>query len=141
MGYKKIKSYLFLISMCVLLFSCKKEDAVVMNEIFDTTGFTFTGSESFVSDAHPTTGTLSVYEKADSIVYVFKNFKTDDGPNLDVWLVNDLNNVVSGGYLDLGDLKSIEGDFYYRTKNTASYSYLVIWCSDFSVKFGHAFTI
>ena len=50
--------------------------------------------------------------------------------------------MVSGGYLDLGDLKSIQGNFYYETPNsTASYSYIVVWCSDFSVKFGHAFTI
>lgn len=140
------KSILFFvfafISISVFLISCKKEtDTKIITQPFDSTGFTLLFTRDFVSDAHPTTGQVLIYSKADSIVYEFKNFKTDDGPNLDVWLVNDIDNVVSGGYLDLGDLKGIEGNFYYRTKNTASYSFLVVWCTDFSVKFGHVFTI
>lgn len=124
-------------------FSCKKKEKVtVMNQSFDTTGYVRIRTQAFVSDAHTTTGELIIYSNSSKLVYVFKNFKTNDGPNLDVWLVNDINNVVSGGYLDLGDLKSIQGNFYYETPNsTASYSYIVVWCSDFSVKFGHAFTI
>ncbi len=139
------KSILFFvfafISISVFLISCKKEETKVFKDTFDSTGFTLLKTENFVSDAHTTTGQVLIYTKADSIVYEFKNFKTDDGPNLDVWLVNDIDNVVSGGYLDLGDLKATEGNFYYRTKSTASYSFLVIWCTDFSVKFGHSFTI
>lgn len=138
----------FLVSTLILLLgtfiltSCKKDaNSTVVTDPFDATGFTLLSTRTFESDAHPTTGQLLVWTKSDSIVYEFKNFKTDDGPNLDVYLVNDLDNVISGGYMDLGPLKGIDGNFYYRTNNTASYSYIIVWCSDFNVKFGHALTI
>jgi hypothetical protein len=138
----------FLVSTLVVFFgifvliSCKKDaNNPTVSDPFDATGFTLLFTRNFESDAHPTTGQLLIWTKSDSIVYEFKNFKTDDGPNLDVYLVNELDNVISGGYMDLGPLKGIEGNFYYRTKNTASYSFIVVWCTDFSVKFGHSITI
>ncbi len=122
--------------------SCKKDKVEKINEVFDSTGYTRLFTRTFESDAHTTTGSLIIYGNASNIAYVLKDFKTDDGPNLEVWLANDINNVVSGGYLNLGNLKGIEGNFYYTAPtSTAAYSYLVIWCTDFSVKFGHAFTI
>jgi hypothetical protein len=141
-----IRFFLFLSFSSILFFSntsCKKKDKVnVINNVFDTTGYTRVATRTFVSDAHPTTGDLIIYGNATNLVYVFKNFKTDDGPNLDIWLANDINNVINGGYLNLGALKGTKGDFYYTTPtSTASFSYIVVWCTDVSVKFGHAFTI
>jgi hypothetical protein len=122
--------------------SCKKDKTEVINEVFDTTGSSRLATQSFISDAHTTTGELIIYNKGAELIYVFKNFKTDDGPNLEVWLCNSLLDVIGGGYLNLGDLKGIEGDFYYKAPaSTATFSYIVVWCTDFSVAFGHAFSI
>jgi hypothetical protein len=42
--------------------------------------------------------------------------------------------------VDLGDLKSIDGTFYYSfdpSTNTNDYKYVLIWCKGFSVLFGN----
>lgn len=93
-------------------------------------------SGSFVSDAHTTTGTASVDEGNTTLT--FTNFKTDNGPKLNVYLSTDKN---STDFVDLGTLKGISGNYEYDIpKNTDVNKYKVvsIWCVDFSVSFGHA---
>ncbi|MBK7138393.1 MAG: DM13 domain-containing protein [Bacteroidetes bacterium] len=65
--------------------------------------------------------------------------KTDNGPNLDVW-VSELG-IPNANYVNLGDLKSTNGDFIYKTPkvgNITAYPNLLIWCADFDVRFGYA---
>ena len=62
----------------------------------------------FVSDAHPTTGTVSV--NADNSILTLDMFKTDDGPKLLMYLTSDLE---YKDYVDLGDLKGINGNYEY----------------------------
>ena len=90
----------------------------------------------FVSDTHPTSGMVTV--NADKSVLSINNFKTDDGPKLLLYLTTDLD---VNDYVDLGDLKGIEGDFEYDIPSNTDlmkYRYVVVWCVDFSVSFGHA---
>ena len=90
----------------------------------------------FVSDTHPTSGMVTV--NADKSVLSINNFKTDDGPKLLLYLTTDLD---VNDYVDLGDLKGIEGDFEYDIPSNTDlmkYKYVVVWCVDFSVSFGHA---
>ena len=90
----------------------------------------------FISDAHPTSGMVNVNE--DKTVLSLNNFKTDDGPKLILYLTTDLD---VNDYVDLGDLKGIEGDFDYdipANTDLEKYKYVVVWCVDFSVSFGHA---
>ncbi len=90
----------------------------------------------FVSDAHPTSGMVSVNENKS--VLSLHNFKTDDGPKLLLYLTTNLD---VNDYVDLGDLKGIEGDFEYDIPSNTDlikYKYVVVWCVDFSVSFGHA---
>jgi hypothetical protein len=125
------------------LFSCKKENTTNDTKIISTEldGFDSIQTKTFVSDAHTTSGTVSIYQKEgspDTLAYVFRNFKTDDGPNLDVWLSQ--TRPIGVNYFNLGDLKSINGDFYYKIADDGiitSYPYLTIWCSDFNVSFGY----
>ena len=90
----------------------------------------------FVSDTHPTSGMVGVNK--DQSELTLTNFKTDDGPKLLLYLTTDLD---VNDYVDLGDLKGIEGDFEYDIPSNTDlmkYKYVVVWCVDFSVSFGHA---
>ena len=132
----------FLLTILISANSCKKDKVELVNNAFDSTGYTRLFTRTFESDAHTTSGNLLIYGNGTNIAYVFKNFKTDDGPNLEVWLSNSTSNPITSGYTNLGALKGIEGNFYYITpSSTSSFSYLLIWCTDFSVLFGHTFTI
>ena len=91
---------------------------------------------SFVSVAHPTSGMVTVNKEKTKLS--FNNFKTDDGPLLLVYLAKSSNPVE---YIDLGELKGIEGNYMYDLPNNVNlneYKYVVIWCEAFSVSFGHA---
>ena len=91
---------------------------------------------SFVSVAHPTSGIASTNKE--KTLLEFKNFKTDSGPKLDVYLAKESD---PKNYINLGELKGIEGDFTYDLPsdvNLAEYKFVVIWCVEFSVSFGHA---
>lgn len=93
-------------------------------------------SGKFVSDAHPTSGMASVNK--DESKLLFKNFKTDDGPKLLVYLSTETNPT---DYVDLGDLKGLSGDFEYAIPNNtdlSKYKFIIIWCIDATVSFGYA---
>ena len=98
-------------------------------------------SGSFESDAHPTSGTALVLDDGDSSRFLrFENFKTDNGPDLNVYLVNSRAGGVDDR-LDLGDLKGNIGDQNYELPpgaDVTKYDTVVIWCVRFSVAFGRA---
>ena len=90
----------------------------------------------FVSDAHPTMGTATVDESVTNLSLT--NFKTDDGPKLLLYLSTEVD---SEEYVDLGELKGLDGDYDYAIPagtDIEKYKYVVVWCIDFSVSFGHA---
>jgi hypothetical protein len=91
---------------------------------------------NFVSGAHTTSGVASVNK--DKTILSFTNFKTDNGPKLLVYLATDEN---VSEFVDLGELKGIEGDFDYAIPNNtdlAKYKFVDIWCVAASVSFGRA---
>jgi len=95
----------------------------------------------FVSDAHPTAGTASVLGDGTGQRFLrFENFETDNGPDLNVYLVNSSTGDVSD-YIDLGDLKGNIGDQNYEIPagvDLTVYDEVVIWCVRFGVGFGDA---
>jgi hypothetical protein len=91
---------------------------------------------NFVSDAHPTSGTTSVSE--DGTTLSLSDFKSDDGPLLELYLATDLTATT---YVSLGDLKGLDGDYQYSIPagtDLESLKYVIVWCVDFKVSFGHA---
>jgi len=96
-------------------------------------------SGNFLSNVHATSGQV-IYAK-DSLGkrrIQFSNFKTDSGPDLRVWLAKSES---PSDYQELGILKATTGNFSYEINSTIdpqSYPYVLIWCEDFSVLFGHA---
>lgn len=90
----------------------------------------------FVSLAHPTSGVASI--NVEKTALTFKNFKTDNGPKLLVYLTTDAD---ATDYVELGSLKGISGDYTYNIPENIDlkkYKLVNIWCVDFSVSFGVA---
>ncbi len=132
-----MKSVLFL-SMCLFLFAgCNSSDGEMMEKLMNSDGNSAEELKGdFVSDAHPTSGSCAV--SADKSNLSLTNFKTDEGPKLLMYLSTDVD---SKDYVDLGDLKGVEGDFNYAipaNTDLDKYKFVVVWCVDFSVSFGHA---
>ena len=96
-------------------------------------------SGTFSSNAHTTSGTVKVViDAANKKFLVFENFRTDNGPDLKVWL----SPGTSGSpYQEIGTLKAVSGNFSYELDasiNHAANNRVLIWCKSFSVLFGHA---
>lgn len=87
---------------------------------------------------HPASGTVRIIE-ADGTSYVrYENLKTINGPDLYVYLANDLE---ANDFVDLGRVKSTEGNANYAIPaevDPSDYRYVLIWCKQFSVLFNAA---
>ncbi len=124
------------------LWSCTSKDGTptaMLNENPDTTQLgTLLAQGSFVSDAHQTSGKAGIYSKNGANVLVFENFKTDNGPDLRVYLAQDRS---ARMFREVGRLKSTNGGFNYVLPSDleiSQYPLVLIWCEDFSVLFGNA---
>ncbi|MBO0323239.1 DM13 domain-containing protein [Muricauda sp. CAU 1633] len=139
----KIKFITIVIS--VLLVSCSSSSTSedMVSDIDGTPmegemGSNTTLMGEFVDAAHPTMGQVTVNEERTSLFIT--DFKSDDGPLLEMYLATDLE---ATNYITLGELKGLEGNFNYtipngETLDFTEYKYLMVWCVDFSVNFGHA---
>jgi hypothetical protein len=102
---------------------------------------------AFVSQEHETTGVAKVIKLPDgSQVLRLENFSTSDGPDVHVWLADQvagagLNTYDDGRYVKLGKIKATSGNQNYPIPAEASIAGLrsvVIWCDRFNVAFGSA---
>lgn len=132
-----ITKFLNLAFLLVLFISCSSDDDTMTPQETQTiTMPSFKGS--FVSAVHPTSG-LATIDKNKTML-TFTNFMSDNGPNLDIYLVADLSNV-NADFINLGDIKGLNGTYSYNLPGNIDlkvYKTVVIWCSDFNVNFGYA---
>lgn len=88
--------------------------------------------------AHPASGFVRVVE-ADGKTYVrYEDYKTINGPDLYVYLANDLD---AKEFIDLGQLKATEGNINYEIPadvDVGGYRYALTWCKQFGVLFNSA---
>ena len=103
-------------------------------------------SGEFMSRSHPTEGRVLVLNDGSEQRFLrFEDFRTDNGPDLNVWLssappdasVSDFLN----DWIDLGDLKGNVGAQNYEIPPSVDldrYSTVLVWCVRFSVAFGAA---
>ena len=95
----------------------------------------------FVSRDHPTSGNAIVLGDGSGQRFVrFESFETDNGPDLNVYLVNSAAGGVDD-FVDLGNLKGNIGDQNYEIPagvDLAVYDTVLIWCVRFSSPFGEA---
>lgn len=128
---------IFLFSISILFFSCKKNTPDNANENPPTGTELVKGN--FTGNSHPTSGTVKVIRNTNNVnLLVFENFKTDNGPDIYVWL----SPSTSGSpYQEIGLLKAVTGNFSYELDpsiNFTTNNRVLIWCKRFSVLFGHA---
>ena len=133
--------------LLVIVIACKKENntpnVAPPTTITDTTGYFRFQERNFVSSGgHTTTGSLIVFgnkaSNPDTLMFYFRNFKTDNGPDLDIYISEELNPV---NFTNVGDLKATTGNFFYKVKVTPSVNasaFVIVWCVDFDVNFGYA---
>lgn len=124
-----------LLISCTLLFllfiACTKDsdDPIPTNPAFQG---------DFVSAVHSTSGVASINQEKTTLTLT--NFKTDSGPDLNIYLATSTSNVTAN-YIDLGDIKGIDGTYTYDLPDNTDYTaykYVVVWCVDFDVNFGYA---
>ena len=87
---------------------------------------------------HSVSGTVKVYEQGSDRTVVLDPFNSQNGPDLKVYLSKDVG---ASEYLNLGALKSTMGKQSYAIPSSAdlsSYTYVHIWCEEFSVEFARA---
>ncbi len=119
-----------------MLISCSKNDETSMPTTPVDSAVSYKGT--FVNSAHVTSGSTSI--SSEKKIITFTNFKTDNGPNLKVYLASNLSSI-NADYKDLGSLKGISGNYTYDLPTNIDYTvykYVVIWCVDFNVNFGYA---
>ena len=134
---KKLRIFVALILMSFLAFSCKKEVTNPPSTVI-TDNLTTIYQGTFTASAHATTGTVKLVKDAAGKKYlVFDNFKTDSGPDLRVYLSEDLS---ANNYTEITN-KVINGSYQLTVDSgvdTDKKRKVLIWCKAFSVLFGSA---
>ncbi len=127
-------SLLFILPLLIigqLFTACDKDDTATPP---DNTSF----KGEFVSGAHTTSGVARI--DSNEAILTLSNFKTDSGPDLNIYLASTLNNITAD-YIDLGDIKGLNGTYTYDLPDNTDYlhyRYVVVWCVDFDINFGFA---
>lgn len=92
----------------------------------------------FVNGAHPTSGTAKIYEAKDGKrTLVFESLKSDAGPDLRIYIANDK---AVTNFVELSN-KVENGNKMYDIPakvDLGKQKFVLIWCKQFSVLFGHA---
>jgi Electron transfer DM13 len=132
-----MKKIILFLTVIIFISSCKKSALDNIDEMLPTG--TAISMGSFISNSHSTSGTAKIVKDASGkTLLVFENFKTDNGPDLRVWLSP---NNSGSPYQEVGLLKAVTGNFSYDLSSNINYTAnnrVLIWCEDFSVLFGHA---
>ena len=98
----------------------------------------------FYHVVHTGSGTAKLLKQTDGTYIVrLENFQTENGPKLEVYLSkavkpNSSATVSSVGFINLGDLKSVNGSQNYAVPagtDVSQFKSVVIWCTTFSVNF------
>jgi hypothetical protein len=137
-----MKTNLKIVSLVVLtmiiITSCSTNEVPNQNSTSENSTSEFSYKGSFVSSAHPTSGIAKISK--DKTQLLLEGFKTDNGPDLNIYLASSLSTIKTD-YIDLGDLKGLNGNYSYSATNAtdfSKYKYVVVWCVDFNVNFGYA---
>ena len=90
------------------------------------------------TSGHPASGQVRVLETGESTIIRYEDFSTINGPNLHVYLANDLE---AQDFVDLGPIRGTEGNINYEVPadiDVSDYQYVMYWCVPFGVLFNYA---
>ena len=130
--------HFLIFGLFLMVASCQKENETVDNPIVTDPTDVLVAKGTFSSNAHTTSGTIELMKKQSGEHYLnFKDFKTDAGPDLRIYLSADL------GASTFTEVSSeVKNGNYQLTvpagTNTSIQKYVLIWCKQFSVLFGNA---
>ncbi len=130
----------FIIFCSVVIFvSCTKSNDTSTTPGTDTVpGGTIIATGNFTSGVHTTSGIAKVYNDGGTKRLWLENFKTDNGPDLKVYLAKDIN---ASTFINISNLRSVNGNQNYDISgmpDLAQYKYVLVWCQQFGVLFGSA---
>jgi len=133
---------ILIISISLISASCKKKEMqapnTALNEMVDTTAM-LKHTGSFSSGPYGTTsGTAEIYQQGTTYLVKLANFSTTNGPALHVYLSKEAMPI---NYVDLGSLKSINGNQVYNITGMpdfTQYKYISIHCVQYNHLFGSA---
>jgi hypothetical protein len=135
---KKTSICIAVLLVNILMMSCKKEEVVAVPPTEVSKGLTTIYAATFTSSAHTTTGTVKLAkDDAGKKFLVFDTFKTDAGPDLRIYLSDDLK---ATSYTEITN-QVTNGTFQVPVDaavNTETKRKVLIWCKQFSVLFGSA---
>ena len=101
----------------------------------------FVGAGDGIHDVEGMASVLAVNDGlAEHRILRLENFRSTNGPDLYVYLSKDATSI-GDGFVDLGLLKGNVGNQNYNIPQDVDldqYSYVLIWCKQFSVLFGYA---
>jgi Electron transfer DM13 len=135
---KKLSICLTIVLFNMLMISCSKEEVVAVPTTEVSTGLTTLFQGTFAGASHPTSGTVKLSKDAAGKKFlVFENFKTDAGPDLRIYLSDDLK---ATNFTEITN-KVASGTFQVPVDaavNTDTKRKVLIWCKQFTVLFGSA---
>lgn len=134
-----MKNVLIVFCSLILFVSCTKSNNAATTPGADTVPVgTLIATGNFTSGVHTTSGTAKVYNDGGTKRLRLENFKTDNGPDLKVYLSKDIN---AATFINISNLRSINGNQNYDISgmpDLTQYKYVLIWCQQFGVLFGSA---
>ena len=111
-----------------------REVSAIPNKVISSAPANFMGASG-----HTTSGQAFFSSVGGKTYVYFKNFSTDNGPRLHVYLSSASNNINDA--VDLGDLTNPTGDQNYEIPSgtdLSRYNKVLIWCVPYSILFGFA---
>lgn len=138
-----MKKILIAWSISLLSWSCVKNETltpVVQTAPPAVVSGTQESLGTFINGVHPTSGTVKVVsDKTDTKkkYLSFENFKTDEGPDLYIYLAEDKTAKGFTSVVKLNKTGTFVVDIPTETDLTKQ-KYVLIWCKQFSVLFGSA---
>jgi len=137
--------YLFSISVISIFFfisSCKKKENLTnsqfLNETVDSTAVLKYSGQFSSGPYGTTTGTVEIFQQNELLKVKLSGFNTSNGPALHVYLSKEAMPI---NYIDLGNLKSINGNQVYSIPGMPdfnTYKYISIHCVQYNHLFGSA---
>lgn len=151
---KKLTVIFLLIFSLLSVYSCKNQELTPVNNVNITPGNNDMGTTGGVpfdpstqtlisqgtfknSNRYNTSGVAKLYRKGTTYTLVFESFKSDEGPDLRIYLAEDTG---AKNFIELAELKNT-GNFYLTLPDNAKVDermFVLIWCKRFSALFGSA---
>lgn len=93
---------------------------------------------NFIASAHEVKGKAILFNEEEKRILRFENFETINGPDLYIYLSNDLS---ANDFIDIGKIKATKGNINYEIPenvDTTKYNKVLVWCKAFKVLFSYA---